>query len=340
MQSAPARTFFFIPPVSKPTGGVAVILDMAACLAEAGREVVLAMRGKPSWRPDGSGRGPGSGRSGAALPEVDMADAKPGPGDLWVVPDGWPNALSPGLTGGARCLVYVQNWAYLFNGLPTGVSWKQLPVSFAAVSRPVAWFIGQALGVDAPLLRPGIDLSVFTKPAAKPASLTVAFMPRQNKALADQIRQVVEARGRFSVTWREISGLSRAGVAEVLGSSHCFLATGFPEGCPLPPLEAMACGTVPAGFAGFGGWDYMRQAGEGGYVPPCPLDPVPWGGNGFFVPDNDVLGAALALEQALSLWRQGGPALAAVLDGCARTAGAYGLDSQGRAVLDFWDRLG
>ncbi|WP_243360470.1 glycosyltransferase family 1 protein [Fundidesulfovibrio terrae] len=338
MQAGPARTLFFIPPVRKAAGGVAVLCRMAAVLREAGRDVSLVLRERSGWRPDSEG-----------VPELDFDRAGLTRGDVWVVPEGWVNALAPGLRAGARCLVYVQNWAYLFTGLPPGVEWRSLDVSFLAVSRPVAWFIGQSLGATAPILRPGIDLDVFSAPSAKPDTLAVAYMPRKNKALADQVRAVIRARGRFSPEWVEISGLDRQGVAQALARSHAFLATGFPEGCPLPPLEAMASGAIPAGFAGLGGWDYMRQAappggasgGEpGGYVPPCPMDPVPWEGNGFFVPDNDVMGAALALENALELWQRGGEELARVRRALAATATAYGLEPQRQAVLDFWERLG
>ena len=328
MQTRPARTLFFIPPVRKAAGGVAVLYRMARFLLEAGRDVALVLRERANWRPE-SGE----------LPELDMDGLAITSGDTWVVPEGWVNALAPGLRGGARCLVYVQNWAYLFTGLPPGVDWRSLPVSFLAVSRPVSWFIKQSLGAEAPILRPGIDLDVFNAPASKPDTLTVAYMPRKNKALADQIKAIIQARGRFAVRWMEIAGLDQAGVAGALGQSHAFLVTGFPEGCPLPPLEAMACGAIPAGFAGFGGWDYMRQAAPGGYVPDCPMDRVTWGGNGFFAADNDVLGAALALEKALELRLKGGQPLQEMLDNCARTARAYGLEPQRKAVLDFWEQV-
>lgn len=329
MKTLSGRTFFFIPPVRRTAGGVAVLVRMAQYLRDAGYDARLALRDRTGWRPDAAG-----------LPEDDFAEVELTPRDVWVVPEGWVNALAPGLKAGARCLSYVQNWAYLFSGLPEGVDWRSLPVTLFAVSRPVSWFIGQSLGVDAPILRPGIDTTVFTTPAQKPERLAVAFMPRKNKALAEEIRAVIAARGNFEVDWVEISGLDQTGVAGALSRSHAFLATGFPEGCPLPPLEAMSCGAIPAGFAGLGGWDYMRQAEPGRYQPDCPLDPVAWGGNGFFVPDNDVMGAALALEKALALRVSGGEPLRAVLDACAATAQAYGLDPQRIAVLDFWERLG
>jgi len=315
----------------KVAGGVAVLWRMAGLLREAGHDARVALHGADGWRPS---------EVFAGLPEEDMTGIDLTPRDIWVVPEGWVNALAPGLKAGARCLVYVQNWAYLFSSLPPGVAWRSLPVSFLAVSDPVAWFIEQSLGVAAPVLRPGIDLDLFRAPAAKPGEARVAYMPRKNKALADQIMAIVEARGRFKVRWLPIEGLDQPGVARLLGGSHAFLATGFPEGCPLPPLEAMACGAIPAGFAGFGGWDYMRQAVPGRHRPDCPLAKRPWDGNGFYVADNDVLGAALALEEALALRQRGGPELDAVLAGCARTAQGYGIEAQRRAVLDFWDRLG
>lgn len=270
------------------------------------------------------------------------------PRDLWLVPEGWVNALTPGLQAGARCLVYVQNWAYLFSSLPPGVSWHDLPVSFLAVSRPVAWFIRQTLGKDAPVLPPGLDSSLFSKPRSKPAGrLRVAYMPRKNKALAEMIRAAWEARhhGAFTqdgLLWEEIHGQDQAGVARKLQDAHIFLATGFPEGFSLPPLEAMACGCLPVGFAGLGGWDYMSQIGEDAWRPwwsgrsGWPVDQHPWSGNGFWVPDGDVLAAVLALEKAVELWKMGGSALHAALEAGERTVQAYALDRQLENVQTLW----
>lgn len=325
MAKSPLRTCIFLPPVRKPTGGITVLYRIGAMLRAAGRAAFMVPREPSVWRPDV-----------AAVPEIPFADLALTPDDLWLVPEGWVNALSPGLAAKSRCLVYVQNWAYLFSGLPPGVSWRGLPVEFLAVSRPVAWFVEQSLGAPVPILRPGIDVSVFTAPPVKPRELSIAWMPRKNKALAEQIRAVFEARGRFKAKWNEIHGLDQAGVAGVLKRSHVFVASGFPEGCPLPPLEAMASGCVPVGFAGLGGWDYMRQIDPAGYVPPCPMDPVAWGGNGFFVPDNDVMGCVLALENALALWQEEGVRLGEALCAGQATARAYSLGAQAQAMSALW----
>jgi len=172
-------------------------------------------------------------------------------------------------------------------------------------------------------------------------------MPRKNKALAKQIQETFQNLDEGLAArcqWVEIAGLTAQGVAEALGSAHIFLATGFPEGCPLPPLEAMACGCLPVGFMGFGGADYMRQA-----LPtaddPAPFQPwwllrdVAWGGNGLWSADADILGAALHLKTAASWLLEGSPRLGPTLDNARATAQAYTLQAQRAAVLDLWQRL-
>ncbi len=123
-----------------------------------------------------------------------------------------------------------------FSALPEGVNWNQLPVEFLAVSDPVAHFIKEATHLDAPVIRPGIDRSIFHAPEKKKSgTITVAYMPRKNKAAAAQIKSIFEHRvGTDIIRWRPIDGLDAFGVAQALRSSHIFLMTGFPEGCPLP----------------------------------------------------------------------------------------------------------
>lgn len=341
------RTLIFIPPLAKHTGGVAVLLELARILHAHGREVRLVPR-------EGAGPVPGA----PQVPVLPWQALDLGPGDLWLVPEGWVNALAPGLQAGARNVVYCQNWAYLFSALPPGVHWGRLDVRFLAVSQPVAWFISQCTGRPAPVLRPGIDTALFAPPPHKPEGLRIAYMPRKNKALVERVREIVAARaaagqGPFARTppdWVVISGLPREGVAEALASCHFFLASGFPEGCPLPPLEAMAAGCFVVGFAGYGGWDYMRQA-----APELPFAAVPWwpgrdtadlplagqdfGGNGIWVADADVLAASLALEQAAS-WRLAeAPRFDSALRHARSTALAYSLERQQERCLSLWPEL-
>jgi hypothetical protein len=327
------RTYIFLPPVSKPTGGVTVLRQMADILHQSGREAYLVAREKGGWRPEGLAD---------AAPVLEWRDLKLAASDVWVVPEGWINALAPGLYANAQCFSYVQNWAYLFSSMPDGVDWHSLPVEFLAVSDPVFQFIKETTCKDAPVLRPGIDRSIFHAPESKPGGrVNVAFMPRKNKALVEQIKAIHEHRcGAHQVNWVPIEGMDAHGVAETLRAAHIFLATGFPEGCPLPPLEAMACGCLPVGFAGFGGWDYMRQVqAKPRYTPWIPLRKVPWKGNGLWCADSDVLDAALCLGEAVTMFQERDPALMAALAAGQKTANAYSLEAQKTAILELWEQL-
>jgi len=327
------KTFIFLPPVNKPTGGVTVLRQIADILHQDGREAFLVAREKGGWRPEGLAD---------SAPVIEWADMQLTKDDLWLVPEGWVNALSPGLEAGAQCFSYVQNWAYLFSSLPEGVDWHSLPVEFLAVSDPVAHFIKQATYKDAPVLRPGIDREIFhTTDKKKSDTITVAYMPRKNKAVAAQIKSIFEHRnGSDNIRWRAIEGMDAYGVADALRSSHIFLMTGFPEGCPLPPLEAMACGCLPVGFTGLGGWDYMRQVqDEPRFTPWWPLSEVDWPGNGLWCADGDALDAALCLEEAVGMIREGGLYLDATLMAGQETADAYSTEEQKYSVLSVWDAL-
>ncbi|MDO5484664.1 MAG: glycosyltransferase family 1 protein, partial [Desulfovibrionaceae bacterium] len=133
------RTIIAIPPLARMSGGVAVLYQLADRLHELGKEVVFT----------GVDTAPGLRERAAAgdrvIPWQCLADADGDSAlcahDLFLIPEGWPNMAAPPLRIGARLLVYVQNWAFLFSGLPAGISWENLPASFLAVSHPVAYFM-------------------------------------------------------------------------------------------------------------------------------------------------------------------------------------------------------
>ena len=353
-------SYFFVPPLTKFSGGLAVIYQVAQCLHQLGHTTYLVSRDNTT---------PGLGQAG--VPVLNWAQLSLKPQDIWVVPEGWPNALAPGLEAGCCNLVYVQNWAYLFSALPQGVRWQQLDVSFLAVSTPVAAFIKQTIGADAHILRPGIDLSLLCpnpetgnaqllKSKGPVKSLNIAWMPRKNKVLAVQARQILQARGRVNahLNWLEISGKSRQEVAAMLQQCHIYLGTGFPEGLGLPPLEAMACGAIPVTCTGYGGWDYLRQipldlcknadldlAAQdvlAGLLPPnfsnLPgAQPLALPYNAFVTPDADPISMALALEYAASLVLSKGPLLEQILQNGQTTACVYSLAEQKSNVQALWN---
>jgi glycosyltransferase involved in cell wall biosynthesis len=264
------------------------------------------------------------------LPWIGAKQAALSPSDTLIVPEGWPNALAFGFRARCRTMVYCQNWSYLFQGLEAGVRWRDLPVDFLAVSDPVAWHLERVLGKRPAIVRPAMDAKLFHAPAGKPdGPVRIGFMPRKNKALAEQIRRIFEERNPgTAVEWVPIQGLEQSGVAAILRSCHVFLATGYPEGFALPPLEAMACGCLCAGFTGFGGWDYMRQVEPDSYHPHgYAVRETPWAGNGWWAADGDVLGAALGLEKALHALRDTAGS-GSIVESGLRAAASYGMEAQ------------
>lgn len=343
------RTMIFLPPLPRMTGGLQVLLQVGGLLAAAGFEVGFVTRERAAWMESMPGGVPlGLWRGGDA-----PLDDPLGHDDIWLVPEGWPHALLPGLRAGARTVVYVQNWAYLLSEWPAELHPAKLPVDWLAVSRPVGWHVERVTGREAELLRPGIDTGLFCADEDSPAGYArgprICWMPRKNKALARQIREIVTAwrarRGAEQPEWVEIQNMTQTEVAQTMRGCSIFLSTGFPEGCPLPPLEAMASGCVGVGFSGFGGWDYMRvrdEAGQGRL--PQWLDPVlrtggeHRSGNGLWVSDGDVMGAALALDEALGLAAQGGEVWQKLRQGARGTAELYSREIQRQRVLELWEQ--
>ncbi|MDL2267555.1 glycosyltransferase [Desulfovibrio sp. OttesenSCG-928-G15] len=347
---------FFIPALRQLSGGLDNIYATAAALADAGHKVALS---GPS--PDAAGfceaalpQG-GAGTGGKAGLSVLPWGTPPDKGDIWCIPESWPNAMTVGLKAGARVLVYVQNWVFMLGTLPDGVQWRSLPLEYVSVSRPVSWFLQNTLclgkAVHDTILPPALPECFFQgnaqqaaplggpgKPAAKP--VRVAYMPRKNKALAEQMRQVAEAclanePNAPKVDWVGIHQMPRPEVAACLAGSDIFLSTGFPEGFGLPPLEAMAAGCVPVGFTGFGGWEYMRQARLGAYAsayqPPFDLSAdIP--GNGLYFSDGDTLAGGMGLAKAIIAAAQGGPEWQALVRACRETAARYTATARQKAL--------
>ena len=338
------RIIFFIPALRGMSGGLANIYTVARNLKAMGRQVAL-------MGPDRDAAGfQAAGAEGFELLPWDMGSAGLGSGDIWCVPESWPNAFSVGLNAGARVVVYVQNWIYMLGNLPQGVRWGQLPLEYLAVSRPVAWFMREVLSLEARGIVPPVIEDFFFQGGGKADShVRVAFMPRKNRALGEQIQRVASAwlaerPAAPRLEWVEIHNKSRTEVAQMLSRCHLFMSTGFPEGFGLPPLEGMASGCVPVGFSGFGGWEYMRQSRESGFVPqslllagpPCPLPSAPDDGsvpgNGFFTADGDTLSAGLALAHAACAAHENSKAWQALRKACRETAARYGLNTQKAAL--------
>ncbi len=335
----------FLPPLQSVSGGFAVLVNLAKHLASAGYDVCFVVKEGEMLYASYTQTFPH-----IEVPIVYWDNIVLGPDYVWIVPEGWVNALLLGLKAKARCVVYMQAWSFGLNALPGETRWDQLDVDFIYVSDPVRMCLQTITGKDGPVLRPGIDSKLFyptamsDDPVKNP--IRIAWMPRKNKVFSDLIQHALQDRlarlnPHIRIQWVRLQHLSHAEVAETLRTCHIFLATGFPEGCPLPPLEAMASGCMVVGFGGLGGWDYMRQARFISdeampylYEPWFSLRKTSFEGNGLYVADADVLGATLALEQACLLLHTGGPKLGTLRENLLNTAKDYSLENQATNILN------
>ena len=106
----------------------------------------------------------------------------------------------------------------------------------------------------------------------------VMALPRKNPQDLEAIRRACPG-----IQFNLVDNVSQAEMVQQYQCSDVFLATGYPEGFGLPPLEAMACGAAVVGFTGGAAAEYMIH-NETALV----------------VPDGDTAGAASELRRLLS----------------------------------------
>lgn len=332
------RSVLFIPPLSRMSGGLANLYQVARDLRDLGHDVALACPGDKAW---GFAE---MGQEGLAV--LPWENLQLSASDLWLVPESWPNALSPGIVMGAVPVVYAQSWNFLLTTLPDGVQWRQLPVRFIAVSRPVSWFMESVLQVKVEgIVPPALDPLFAGQEDARPDRLVrVAWMPRKNRALAEQVRLVAEAcLARLAqapaVEWVTVHNLPLQDVAGLFASCHIYLNTAFPEGFGLPPLEAMAAGCVPVGFTGFGGWEYMRQSRYAACRAPEYLPELSGEGNGLYYADGDIMGAGLGLAEAICMAAAGEKNWQELVRAGRETARLYTRERRKALLASLWTSL-
>jgi hypothetical protein len=136
--------------------------------------------------------------------------------------------------------------------------------------------------------------------------LAVCYMPRK---LADHVRSIRALVGRVEpgVPWVEIDGLSETEVAKRFQDNAILLSTQDREGCPLPALEAMACGCIVAGYRGLGPFPHP-------YATPM---------NGLWARDRAAAAAATQVVRAIRIARAGGRVLECLRESGFETSRAY-----------------
>jgi len=242
-------------------------------------------------------------------------------GDVLVVPSDAPNAIQYAARTGYPTAVFVQNQiTFASTGALEAVRALRDPVYFA-VGPTTAAPVRRAFPTSRVEILPAFaDERVF-RPWEK--THAIAHAPWKRALEAAAIRSFLNAyHPRHAKTpWATILNATEAQAAEAMGRSSVFLCLSRLEGLGLTPLEAMASGCLVAGFTGLGGHDFATAD------------------NGFWVQDDDCIGAADALAAAADVWLTGGAPLARRLDAGRATADAWSYARFRAALEEVWMRL-
>jgi hypothetical protein len=270
------RILNFSHDIDEPRGGIGVLYDHVGALRRNGFDASI-VHVKPNFRyPFGA-------------PDVPALDASSGlrlsRDDVVVIPEDHRIALRSCRNVGCRKVLFCQNHYYIFDALDAGEAWRDYGISgYLCVSAPIRDALTTWFGVEADIVRPGVDPIFFDASVSrgKSSPVTIACMPRKARDAFDLVRGLLATVcGTAGPVWREIDGMPRDEVARILHAAHVFVSLGRYEGLGLPPLEAMAAGCLVVGFAGGGGLDYATPD------------------NGVWVRDDDPWALAAALRETL-----------------------------------------
>jgi len=247
--------------------------------------------------------------------------------DFMVIPE----VLGPHLpvdAPGMKTIVFNQNAYYSFIGYPDDLSDLSTVyhhpgvVAAMVVSEDSRRYLAYAFP-DLPIERVqlSLDPALFYHPGQKRRQ--IAYMPRKRPEQIAQVLNILKFRGAlegFDIV--KVEGVGEAEAARMLRESMVFLSAGYPEGWPLPPFEALACGCLTVGYHGLGGREY--------FLPEY----------GFPIEIYDIVGFARTLEEVLQRCRREPDAM----DALAKRAAEYirttfPPEREEREFLAMWQRL-
>jgi hypothetical protein len=274
-----AKAWFLCPHWDQPSGGVRKMYRWVDLLTEAGLPATIVHEREGfscSWFEH-------------TTPVTSSSRATLAPHDVLVVPEVYAASIRD-LPRGIRQVILNQN---VYNTVETlGARGREAAAYLdnpdlqvvAVVSADNESVFRYAFpGVHVRRIRLGIDPAVY-HPTNGDRARCLAYMPRRRAGEAAQVLALLGQRGVLD-GWDvvAIGGRCESEVAELLQGSRVFMSLSQREGFGLPPLEALACGSLVVGYPGFGGREFFR-----------PPFAVP-------VEDGDVVAFARAVEDMMRL---------------------------------------
>lgn len=159
----------------------------------------------------------------------------------------------------ARRVIHNQNPYYSFRAFPDLAAVEQWGCKAIIAGSAFGADRLKAMGWRGPIapVRVFVD-PLFTQDPMTPRPLQVAVMPRKRGFEARLVHGVLHSLrpDLKDVPWVAVADMTRPQVAETIRRTAVFLSLSYYEGLGLPPLEALAAGTLVVGYHGYGGLEY------------------------------------------------------------------------------------
>ncbi len=180
--------------------------------------------------------------------------------DAVVIPDIWVKDAKDFKEFSNR-FVFCQNYGALDYA---GAIAARRGIKFMTCGRYLSDKLRSEFGIESSRIYMPLD-DFFVPAESRREPKRIMFLMRKEVEHARRVAQMLSSRfPDFDVV-----GVGRVPTRRELAAeyqkSNIFLAFGYPEGFPFPPLEAMACGCLVVGYSGGGGSEFMID-GETAYV--------------------------------------------------------------------------
>lgn len=237
--------FYFCPDLSLRSGGIRRIYRHVEILTRHDvRAAVLHV--KPGFAAPDTPRVP-----------IEYAE-RPGTlsaGDVVVIPEGVTNLMEMLKDKPLRRFVFALSWAYVFKSLAEGTTWRSLGIErVLAVSPFVKECIEWSMGLPVSLLEFSVDPALFHDAGSQKTPPRIAYFERKADGL-EPLRKALHARKPAwlrQIDWCGLNDLTHEAWAREIRRSSVYLALGTEEALNLSVWEAMASGTLVAGYDGIG----------------------------------------------------------------------------------------
>ncbi len=245
--------------------------------------------------------------------------------DIVVIPEGCPTVMEALMHHPIRRFAIALNWDYVYKDLKPGANWRMYNIErVITVSSPIADMISWAMKLPTHVLASSIDHNLyFVEPAAKRPH--VVYIARKG-AHAEYLKRLLGSYKPFfsnDIKWIGLDKLTTTEYAAEIRKAAVFLNLSMAEGFPTSCLEAMAAGTLVAGYASMGQGSPLKGEGPDQN---CLLSPI-----------GDYISLARSLEPLLSEMAAGDMGRwNRILSNGIKTVSDLTMASEERSLIRFW----